>query len=52
MQDGSLASMPYLSIHITQEHMNDDDIIIGLIFELAVEGKGYCIHHDHGMRKS
>jgi hypothetical protein len=36
-------TVPGQAILTTQEHMNDDDIIIGFIFEVAVEGKRYCI---------
>jgi hypothetical protein len=29
--------------------MNNDDIIIGFIFEVAVEPKRYRKHHGHGL---
>jgi hypothetical protein len=46
------ASMPYLAVPTTQEHMKIDDIIIiGFIFGMGVEDKGYMKNHKHGMAK-
>jgi hypothetical protein len=40
-QDGSSASTPYLTDPTTQEHMYNDVLIIGFIFEPKDEGIRY-----------
>jgi hypothetical protein len=38
-QHASAASRAYLAAPTTQEHMSNDDLIIGLNFEAYIEGK-------------
>jgi hypothetical protein len=42
-------SITYRAITTIKDHSNNDDIIIGFNFEVAVEGKRYSMHHGHGM---
>jgi hypothetical protein len=50
-QEGSSDSTPYPAIPTTKNHIKNDEIIIGFILEVEVEGIRYMQHHKYGMRK-